>query len=111
MHTIISSFVEDIFASQVIRVQVISVISRSGGSWASTVPAPVDASISVALLAEPDDSRDTADTVSVPVLESNEQIKEQMKDCVSTVEVLPNTSEGTATDLASHQLVVVPLKR
>lgn len=75
------------------------------------MPAPVDASISVALLAEPDDSRATADTASVSVLGPNEQINGQMKDCVSTVKVLPNTSEGTATDLASHQLVVVPARK
>lgn len=34
-----------------------------------------------------------------------------MKNCVSTMEVLPNRSEGTAADLHSHQLVVDPVTK
>lgn len=70
----------------------------------------LDASTSMALLVEPNGSHDTA-IVSVQLLVANEQKKEQMQDWVSTVEILPNTSERTAADLVFHQSRVGPPRK
>uniref|UniRef100_A0A1B0BYL3 Uncharacterized protein n=1 Tax=Glossina palpalis gambiensis TaxID=67801 RepID=A0A1B0BYL3_9MUSC len=71
---------------------------------------PGPSSTSEAPLVEPNGSHDAA-IGSVTLFGANEQRKQQIMDCLSTVGVLANTSEGTAAELVAHQFRVVPLRK
>lgn len=64
------------------------VAASSGGCEVSTVLAWLSGSIIVASIAEPDSSHDAG---AASVQGVDEHMNEQMKDCVSSVEMLPNT--------------------
>uniref|UniRef100_A0A1B0BY90 Uncharacterized protein n=1 Tax=Glossina palpalis gambiensis TaxID=67801 RepID=A0A1B0BY90_9MUSC len=83
----------------------ITTAASFGGTGVSAVPVSLRASISVTHLAELDGYQN-ADIISLPVLGANEQ----MKDCVSIVEMLPNTSELIAADLVFQHLVLAARK-
>uniref|UniRef100_A0A1B0B4S4 Uncharacterized protein n=1 Tax=Glossina palpalis gambiensis TaxID=67801 RepID=A0A1B0B4S4_9MUSC len=61
-------------------------------------------------LIESDRSHDAL-IASVPSIGTDEQMNEQMKNCVSSVEISPNISEETATDAISCQLGLVPARK